>query len=92
MLALGLPATVDAATTCASLACMQDLNALPGEDSNKCTVHNADGDACVKAYMTRKPDGKPDGTYSPCEYSPDDPEQYKPEDGFDKRCHSSRDV
>ena len=64
---------------------MEDLNALTGEDSKNSCVHNADGDACVKAYMTRA-----DGTYSPCEYSPDDPEQYKPNDNYDTRCHSSQ--
>ena len=34
LLALGLPATVHAATTCASLACMEDLDALTDADLN----------------------------------------------------------
>ena len=73
MLALGLPATVHAATTCASLACMEDLDALTDADlnalseeavKNSCVQYSTDAEACVKAYMTRT-----DGTYSPCEYS-----------------------
>ena len=73
MLALGLSATVHAATTCASLACMEDLNALSNADlnalseeavKNSCVQYSTDAEACVKAYMTRT-----DGTYSPCEYS-----------------------
>ena len=36
------------------------------------------------------PGGVADGTYSPCEYSPDDPDRYKPEEDYDARCHSSQ--
>ena len=85
LLAFGLSATVDAATTCASLACLEDLLAVTGE--NRCGQYSTDEEACVKAYMKRM-----DGTFSPCVYSPDDPERYKPEDNYDARCHSSRDV
>ena len=59
-------------------------------DSNQCSTYNADGDACLNAYMKRMPGGVADGTYSPCEYSPDDPERYKPDDDYDARCHSSQ--
>ena len=48
-----------------------------------CGVYNGDETSCLNAYIKRMPGGVADGTYSPCEYSPDDPEQYKPEDGFD---------
>ena len=85
VLAFGGARTVHAEVTCASLACLQDLSWY----ANKCTIYNADGDACLQSYMTRT-----DGTFSPCEYSPDDPAQYKPNDDppFDARCHSSRNV
>ena len=55
-----------------------------------CSTYNADGDACLNAYIKRMPGGVADGTYSPCEYSPDDPDRYKPEDDYDARCHSSQ--
>ena len=81
---------VAAPPACASLACMEDLLALTGDLSNRCNHYNSDADACLKAYMTRMPGGVADGTYSPCEYSPDDPDRYKPDEDYDARCHSSQ--
>ena len=93
LLAFGLSATVDAAT-CASLACMEDLLAVTGDNSNSCSQYSTDEEACVKAYMTRVPGGVADGNYSPCEYSLVDSNtgesRYKPNDDppYDTRCHS----
>ena len=93
LLAFGLSATVDAAT-CASLACLEDLLAVTGE--NRCGQYSTDEEACVKAYMTRMPGGVADGTYSPCEYSLVDSNtgesRYKPNDDppYDTRCHSGQ--
>ena len=82
---------VAVADVCASLACMEDLSVITGDLSNKCNHYNSDADACLKAYMTRMPGGKPDGTYSPCEYdASEEGERYKPNDDppFDARCYS----
>ena len=64
VLAFGGASTVHAEVTCASLACLQDLSWY----ANKCTIYNADGDACLQAYITRT-----DGTFSPCSTRPTTP-------------------
>ena len=70
---------------------MEDLNALAGENSNKCSQYSTDEETCLKAYMTRQ-DGT--GDYSPCEYSLIDDKtgesRYRPEEDYDTRCHSSQ--
>ena len=48
---------------------------LLGKEDVTCSTYNADGAACVNAYLTRA-----DGSYSHCVHSPDDPERYKPND------------
>ena len=80
--------------TCASLVCMEDLNALADAAvKNSCVQYSTDEETCLKAYMTRQ-----DGTYSPCEYSLVDSNtgepRYKPNDDppYDTRCHASREV